>query len=124
MNIDCVKDLLLTISALSEEKLKQNDSFPLITADQICNKLSDKEYTFAEIAHYIDELNSEGLINAQLVNSDGRPVGFVVSKLTKEGRDHLQKLCQPEFYQKLKRWIGETTVSVSLAGIIQFSKKL
>lgn len=124
MNIDCVKDLLLTISALSEEKLKQNDSFPLITADQICNKLSDKEYTFAEIAHYIDELNSEGLINAQIVNSDGRPVGFVVSKLTKEGRDHLQKLCQPEFYQKLKRWIGETTVSVSLAGIIQFSKKL
>lgn len=124
MNIDCVKDLLLTISALSEEKLKQNDSFPLITADQICNKLSDKEYTFAEIAHYIDELNTEGLINAQLVNSDGRPVGFVVSKLTKEGRDHLQKLCQPEFYQKLKRWIGETTVSVSLAGIIQFSKKL
>lgn len=124
MNIDCVKDLLLTISALSEEKLKQNDSFPLITADQICNKLSDKGYTFAEIAHYIDELNTEGLINAQLVNSDGRPVGFVVSKLTKEGRDHLQKLCQPEFYQKLKRWIGETTVSVSLAGIIQFSKKL
>lgn len=53
MNINCVKDLLLTISALSEEKLKQNDSFPLITADQICNKLSDKEYTFAEIAHYI-----------------------------------------------------------------------
>ena len=124
MNIDCVKDLLLTISALSEEKLKQNDSFPLITADQICNKLSDKEYTFAEIAHYIDELNTEGLINAQLVNSDGRPVGFVVSKLTKEGRAHLQKLCEPEFYQKLKRWIGETTVSVSLAGIIQFSKKL
>ena len=98
MNIDCVKDLLLTISALSEEKLKQNDSFPLITADQICNKLSDKEYTFAEIAHYIDELNTEGLINAQLVNSDGRPVGFVVFKLTKEGRDHLQKLCQPEIY--------------------------
>ena len=124
MNIDCVKNLLLAIDSLFDEKLKQNDSFPLITADQICNKLSDKGYTFAEIAHYIDELNTEGLINAQIVNSDGRPVGFVVSKLTKEGRDHLRKLCQPEFYQKLKRWIGETTVSVSLAGIIQFSKKL
>ena len=98
MNIDCVKNLLLAIDSLFDEKLKQNDSFPLITADQICNKLSDKEYTFAEIAHYIDELNTEGLINAQLVNSDGRPVGFVVFKLTKEGRDHLQKLCQPEIY--------------------------
>ena len=126
MNIDCVKDLLLTISALSEEKLKQNDSFPLITADQICNKLSDKEYTFAEIARYIDELNSEGLINAQIVNSDGRPVGFVVSKLTKEGKAHLQNLCQPEFYQKLKRWIKEhdVSVSVSLGDILKISAKL
>lgn len=124
MDIDCVKNLLLAIDSLFDEKLKQNDSFPLITADQICNKLSDKGYTFAEIAHYIDELNTEGLINAQIVNSDGRPVGFVVSKLTKEGKAHLQNLCQPEFYRKLKRWIGETTVSVSLAGIIQFSKKL
>ena len=64
MNIDCVKNLLLAIDSLFDEKLKQNDSFPLITADQICNKLSDKGYTFAEIAHYIDELNTEGLINS------------------------------------------------------------
>lgn len=48
MDIDCVKNLLLAIDSLFDEKLKQNDSFPLITADQLCNKLSNKEYTFAE----------------------------------------------------------------------------
>lgn len=124
MNIDCVKDLLLTINTLSEEKLKRNDSFPLITADQICSKLSDKGYNFTEIAHYIDELNTEGLINAQIVNSDGRPVGFVVSKLTKEGKEYLQQLCEKGFIKKLKRKIKGIELSISLGRILQISKTL
>lgn len=120
LNIDCIRDILLTIQDL--------DFGSKVDCENIQNYNRLKKYSNDEFAYHVIKLEKEQFIDAHVVRGDNFVMPLYLFDLSWNGHDFLKALGNDTVYQKTKSKVASVAGTVSFDVIklvaIQISKGL
>ena len=111
LNYDCVRDVILKLEELlTIEYDKDSDSFELCTVDinQLYDSLQDKHYKIEDVLYVIKNLDEANYISATFEYGDGSITDCIITDITYEGNDFINKTRPIGIWEKIKDGFNKT----------------
>lgn len=105
LNYDCVRDVMLKLEELLKIKYhNDSNSFELciVNINQLYDSLQDKEYTIEDVLYVVKNLNEADYISAKFQNGGGSITDCVITDITYEGNEFINKIRPIEIWKKIK----------------------
>ena len=105
LNYDCVRDVLLELEKLLSIKYNEDSEsfkFSMVNVNQLYDGLSDKDYTIEDVLYAVKNLNEADFISAHMNYASGCLVECIVTDITYEGNEFINKIRPNDIWIKLK----------------------
>ncbi len=111
LNYDCVRDVILKLEELlTIEYDKDSDSFELCTVDinQLYDSLQDKNYKIEDVLYVVKNLDEANYISATFEYGDGSITDCIITDITYEGNEFINKTRPIGIWKKIKDGFNKT----------------
>ena len=120
LNSDCMRDVMLKIEQMQTITVDEenNVTFDTLWIDDLYKALS--RHDKRDIFYALHNLDQAGYVSTNLINGDDAALGYVVSYITYEGHNFLDKIRDPKAWKYIKT-AGSAIGNFSLSVINQIA---